>query len=318
MNNIAWPKLDYQESKDTYETLHRWLQIVGKLRLNKSPWINHSWQSTFYVTSRGLTTSAIPLGDKNITVDFDFVDHKVIFTKSDGLVHSFDLTSESVSEFYRKFCVAMKKMEVEVTIDTHPNECNDYLSFNEDREHCTYNKEHAHRLFQVFVRVNNVLLQFRSRFLGKCSPVHLFWGSFDLAVTRFSGRPAPEHPGVAPHISKEVMKEAYSHEVSSCGFWPGNEWFPQAAFYSYAYPISDGFAETGIEPANAFYHKELGEFILTYDDVRKSLEPERILLDFFQSTYEAAAILGKWDRVKWEESIHMHHLQALHPGTLML
>ncbi len=307
----SWPKLDYSEWKATYETLHRWLQIVGKLRLCKSPWTNHSWNTTFYITSRGLTTSAIPLNDRVLTVDFDFIEHQLIFQDSLGKNFSILLQSESVASFYSRFLEALTAMEVEPTFDPHPNEVSDATAFYEDSTHATYDPFHVHQCFQVLVRAHNVLLDFRSNFVGKSSPVHFFWGSFDLAVTRFSGRRAPEHPGGVPHLSNEVVREAYSHEVMSCGFWPGNELYPQAAFYAYAYPEPQGFSKAKINPPEAFYHQDLHEFILPYDYVRTSTDPTSVLMNFLDSSYRAAANIGGWDRDILEVSPHLFKLREL-------
>lgn len=290
-----WPELDYQEWKDTYHTLHRYLQIVGKLRIYKAPWINHSWHATFYVHSRGLTTSAIPLGDRNLTIYFDFVNHQVVFEDSFGETYHFNLQDESVAQFFEKFLHAMKVMNISGYENDFPVECEDHIPFSKDEIHKTYDPIHAHHFFQVLVRVTNVFQKYRAEFSGKSSPVHFFWGSFDLAVTRFSGEVAPEHPGIAPHISPLVMKEAYSHEVISCGFWPGNEQYPHTVFYSYAYPVPEGFAQSTLEPKEAFFHKELGEFLLHYDVVQKSQHPEEMLLDFLHSSFNTASQLAQWD-----------------------
>ncbi|MBC7538389.1 MAG: hypothetical protein H7281_06185 [Bacteriovorax sp.] len=301
-NNHEWPSLDYLEWKSTYETLHRWVQIVGKLRFCKTPWINHSWHSALYISSRGFTTTAIPDGDRNFTVEFDFIDHKLIFITSDGKEASFGLQNESVSAFYERFQKCLKKLKIEAHYYPCPNETLNDTPFAKDFVHCTYIPIRAHRCWQVMVRVNNVMNNFRSNFIGKSSPVHFFWGSFDLAVTRFSGRAAPEHPGGVPHIPDLVVKEAYSQEVSSCGFWPGNEMFPHAAFYSYAYPEPKGFVKALVEPFEAYYNDTLKEFILPYDVVVDSTDPEKMILSFFESTYRAAADLGNWDKSTLEES----------------
>lgn len=306
-----WPKLDYAEWKLTYETLHRWLQIVGKLRLCKSPWANHSWNTTFYVTSRGLTTSAIPMGERNMTVDFDFFDHKLIFQDSTGKHMAMVLQNESVASFYTRIQECLEVMNVVPSFDPAPNEVMDATPFAEDGVHCTYERLHAHRAWQVLVRVNNVLQSFRAEFVGKSSPVHFFWGSFDLAVTRFSGRRAPEHPGGIPHLSDEVVREAYSHEVMSCGFWPGNEIYPHAAFYAYAYPEPEEFSKAKILPPEAFYSTDMHEFILPYETVRTSADPEGVIMSFFESSYRAAANLGKWDRDILEVSPHLLKMQEM-------
>lgn len=309
MINLTWPTLEYSEWKDTYQTLHRWTQIVGKLRLCKSPWCNHSWNTTLYVTSRGLSTSAIPLGQRSLTVDFDFHDHQLIFQDSLGKNFVLLLQNETVASFYERFLEALKIMDVEPSFDPVPNEVEDGIPFAEDTVHRTYNPLHAHEFFQVLVRVNNIFQEFRTDFVGKSSPVHFFWGSFDLAVTRFSGRRAPEHPGGVPHLSNDVVREAYSHEVMSCGFWPGNEMYPHAAFYSYAYPEPDRFSKAKIMPPEAIYNQDLHEFVLPYETVRTSLEPAATLMSFLESSYRAAANLGHWDRDMLEVSPYLYRLK---------
>lgn len=306
-----WPKLDYSEWKLTYETLHRWVQIVGKLRLCKTPWINHSWNSTLYLTSRGLTTSPIPLSDRTLSVEFDFIDHKLHLLDSLGKALSIPLRQESVADFYQKFRHALGSLDVTTTFEPTPNELSDATPFEEDRLHRTYDPTHAQACFQVMTRVHNVLQEFRSNYVGKSSPVHFFWGSFDLAVTRFSGRRAPEHPGGVPHLSDEVVREAYSHEVMSCGFWPGNEVYPEAAFYAYAYPEPVGFAKTKIQTPGAFYHADLREFVLPYEAVRTAPDPAKMLLGFCEETYRIAANTGAWDRDMLEVSPHLSRLKEL-------
>lgn len=312
-----WPSLPYHEWKDTYETLHRWLQIVGKLRLSKTAWTNHSWHSTFYVTSRGLSTSAIPLENRNLTLEFDFIDHKLTFEDSLGKYDEIWLKSESVAAFYKKFLDSLADFNVDITFDPRPNECPDCTPFYEDKIHRTYEIEPVENFYQILVNVNNIFQKFRAEYIGKSSPVHFFWGSFDLAVSRFSGRRAPEHPGIAPHISPEVIKEAYSHEVISSGFWPGNDIYPKAAFYTYIYPEPPRFHDS-IPFSKAFYHGELKEFILPYDEVRKSNDPEDFVMGFLHSTYELAANLANWDRETLEESHFLHDLQIKQAGQLHL
>jgi hypothetical protein len=306
--NHQWPALNFKDWKPTYETLHRWVQIVGKLRMCKSPWLNHSWNSTFYVTSRGLTTSAIPLGERNLTLEFDFISHKLIFQDSTGKTFEMLLRNESVAAFYRRFLDILKTFDVEPTFSQSPNEVMDAVPFSEDTIHRTYAPVHANNLFQVLVRVSNILQDFRADFIGKSSPVHFFWGSFDLAVTRFSGREAPLHPGGIPHLSDRIVREAYSHEVMSVGFWPGNDMYPEAAFYAYAYPEPEHF--TGIPvPAEAYYHKDLHEFILDYEVVRNSEDPVGLVKQFLQSTYYGAADFGRWEREALEHSRPLDELR---------
>ncbi|WPU65726.1 DUF5996 family protein [Peredibacter starrii] len=309
MMNLTWPTLEYSEWKDTYETLHRWTQIVGKLRLCKSPWCNHSWNTTLYVTSRGLSTSAIPLGQRNLTVDFDFHDHQLIFQDSVGKSFVLLLQNETVASFYERFLEALKIMDVEPNFDPVPNEVSDGIPFAEDTVHRTYDPLKAHNFFQALVRVNNIFQEFRTDFVGKSSPVHFFWGSFDLAITRFSGRRAPEHPGGIPNLPNDVVREAYSHEEMSCGFWPGNEMYPHAAFYSYAYPEPDHFSKAKVMPPEAIYNQDLHEFILPYETVRTSLEPAATLMSFLESSYRAAANLGHWDRDMLEVSPYLYRLK---------
>lgn len=300
-----WPELNYQEWKDTCETLHRYLQVVGKLRIYKAPWLNHSWHATYYVTSRGLTTSAIPLDDRNLTVNFDFIDHTVLFQDSLGKEQTIKLQDESVAEFFQRFQEVLKLMGISGYYDYHPVECADNTPFNEDHKRKTYDPSQVANFFQALVRVTNVFQKFRAEFIGKSSPVHLFWGSFDLVVTRFSGRKAPEHPGAAPYISPLVVKEAYSHEVCSFGFWPGNELYPLAAFYSYSYPEPNGYKTAKFGPQGTYYNKDLGEFILHYDEVRRSEDPEGMLLGFLEGAYKTATSLGNWDAKEMEETTFM-------------
>lgn len=292
----AWPSLPLEAWSDTYATLHLWAQIVGKVRLAQSPWLNHSWHAPLYVTARGMTSSPIPHGHQIFQLDFDFIDHRLIVLSSDGGTGSFSLEPQSVAAFYRRLMGEMVRLGVPVNISPTPNEVVNPIRFDQDETHAAYQPEYANRFWRILTQVDRVLKEFRARFIGKASPVHFFWGAPDLAVTRFSGRPAPEHPGGIPNLPDWVTREAYSHEVSSCGFWPGGGTIPYAAFYSYAYPQPAGFAEAHIEPDAAFYSTELGEFILPYDVVRQSTSPDETLLAFVQTTYEAAAELGGWDR----------------------
>lgn len=293
----AWPELPPLSAwQDTFDTLHRWTQIIGKIRLAKMPWINHAWHVPFYVTTRGLTTSAIPCGARALEIDFDFIDHRLHFATSDGERHSFALEAMSVAELYRKVMHVLDELAIAVHIRPTPVEIPDPIQpFFEDHEHATYDARAVTRYFRALLSANRVLTDFRSRFTGKVSPVHLFWGAFDLAVTRFSGRTAPKHPGGAPNCPDWVMQEAYSHEVSSAGFWPGTG-LGEAAFYSYAYPEPQGYRECPVRPAGAHYHEGLGEYVLPYEAVRAAADPDAALLAFLQSTYEAAAELAHWDR----------------------
>ena len=307
-----WAPLPFAEWKDTAITLHMWTQIVGKIRLTLSPWTNHSWHVTLYVTSRGLTTSPIPHGTSTFEIRFDFIDHELRILKSDGAVRVFKLRPQPVAKFYREVMNALAEMKLPVTINTTPNEIEKAISFDQDDEHRSYDPEYANRFWRVLVQSDRVFKEFRSRFCGKCSPVHFFWGSFDLAVTRFSGRPAPPHPGGVPHLPDEITREAYSQEVSSLGFWPGNAVAPTPVFYSYAYPEPPGFAETKVQPEAALYLPKLREFILPYDTVRTAEKPDDVLLDFAQSAYDAASKLGKWDRAALKEKKPALHSARQH------
>jgi len=299
----TWPDLPLEAWSDTYATLHMWNQIVGKIRLVQSPWVNHSWHVPLYVTSTGLTTSPIPYGVRTFQIDFDFTRHRLAVQSSDGRAAGFPLEPQSVAAFYRRLMAEMAGLDLHVDICRKPNEVTDPLNFDQDETHNSYSPEYANRFWRVLVQTDRVMKEFRARFIGKCSPVHLFWGGLDLAVTRFSGRTAPQHPGGIPNLPDFVTREAYSHEVSSCGFWPGGGAVPYAAFYAYAYPQPAGFAEASIKPAAAFYSKDLGEFILPYDAMRQSDSPDRTLLEFFQTTYEAAANLANWDRSNLERAV---------------
>jgi hypothetical protein len=307
-----WPPLPFAEWKDTAITLHMWTQIVGKIRLVLSPWTNHSWHVTLYVTSRGLTTSPIPYGSYTFEILFDFIDHQLLIDKSDGARRTIPLKPQSVAEFYRTVMKTLSDLELPVTINTMPNEIENPIPFDQDEEHRSYDREYANRFWHVLVQSDRVFKEFRSRFCGKCSPVHFFWGSFDLAVTRFSGRPAPPHPGGVPHLPDEITREAYSQEVSSLGFWPGNAAAPTPLFYSYAYPEPPGFAQAKIRPDAAFYEAKLREFILPYDAVRSAKKPDEVLLEFAQSAYDAASKLGKWDRDALEEKKPVLHSAGRH------
>jgi hypothetical protein len=296
----VWPSLAPDAWSDTYATLHRWTQIVGKARLVQSPWVNHSWHATLYVTARGLTTSPVPHGTRTFQVDFDFVDHRLSVVSSDGGTGGFALEPQSVAAFYAKFMAELRRLELPVTMSTRPNEVPDAIPFDRDETHHAYDPEYANRFWRILVQADRVFKTFRAGFVGKCSPVHFFWGAADLAVARFSGRTAPRHPGGVPNLPDWVTREAYSHEVSSCGFWPGGGPIPFAAFYSYAYPEPAGFAQAPRKPEAASYSAELREFILPYDAVRESDTPDETLLDFLQTTYDAAADLGSWDRASLE------------------
>jgi hypothetical protein len=298
-----WPELPYAAWRASAETLQLWTQIVGKIRLSKTPWLNHSWHVALYVTARGLTTSPIPAGARSFEIAFDFIDHVLRIDTSDGARRQLPLRPQSVASFYAELLVALAELGIDVEIDDVPNELAEPIRFGEDHSHASYDADAVQRFGQVLRQADRVFKQFRTAFLGKASPVHFFWGSFDLAVTRFSGRSAPAHPGGVPHLADAVAREAYSHEVSSAGFWPGGGAIDYPAFYSYAYPAPDGFAAARVKPDAAFFSKDLGEFILPYDAVRTAADPDAALLDFLQSTYEAAADLAKWDRAGLECAI---------------
>jgi len=299
-----WPSLPLESWADTLATLHMWIQIAGKIRLTQSPWVNHSWHTTLYVTSRGLTTSPIPYHGRTFQIDFDFLRHELAIQASDGGASTMPLEAQSVAAFYRRLKEEMGRLQLDVAIEMKPNEVAEPIRFDRDEVHRAYDREYANRFWRVLVQADRVLKEFRARFTGKCSPVHLFWGALDLAVTRFSGRPAPRHPGGVPNLPDWVTREAYSHEVSSCGFWPGGGAVAYPAFYSYAYPEPGGFAGARIRPEGAFYSTDLREFILPYDVVRQSESPDETLLAFLQTTYEAAADLAKWDRQSVERQHH--------------
>jgi hypothetical protein len=292
-----WPELPYAAWKDTRDTLHLWTQVVGKVRLALTPWLNHSWHVVLYVTARGLTTSPIPWRGGSIQIDFDFIDHVLWVRTSGGQFRQIMLKPTSVAEFYEDVMIALRELGVAVHITTMPCEIADCIAFEEDTLHAAYDAGYANRFWRVLLAASEVFAHFRTGFLGKTSPVHFFWGSFDLAVTRFSGRAAPRHPGGVPHLPNSVAQEAYSHEVSSAGFWPGGGGpIDYAAFYSYAYPAPEGFGAAAVKPKDAVFSKELGEFLLPYDAVRTARDPDAALMEFLQSTYDAAANLAKWDR----------------------
>jgi uncharacterized protein DUF5996 len=302
-----WPALPFAEWAETAATLHMWTQIVGKIRMQFTPWTNHSWHVTLYLTARGLTTSPIPCGTRTFEIRFDFLDHNLRVIASDGAQQSLKLQPRSVADFYRELTGALQKIGITAKINPLPNEVTDPIPFDQDEEHRSYDEEYANRFWRVLAQTDRVFKEFRSRFCGKCSPVHFFWGSFDLAVTRFSGRPAPPHPGGIPHLPDAVTREAYSQEVSSLGFWPGNAAMPTPIFYSYAYPEPSGFSEPKVEPDAAGYNKQLHEWTLPYDAVRTSSSPDEILLQFAQSTYDAASSLARWDRASLVEEKPILH-----------
>ena len=299
-NNAAaeiWPSLPLDEWKDTYATLHMWTQIVGKIRLAQSPKINHWWQVPLYVSARGLTTSPIPYQTRTFQIDFDFIDHQLLINTSDGISKTIALEPRSVADFYGELMATLRSLEIEIKISARPDEVPDPIPFAEDHTHAAYDPEYANRFWRILVQADRIFEEFRSRFIGKCSPVHFFWGSFDLAVTRFSGRRAPEREG-----ADAITREAYSHEVISHGFWPGSGNVSAPAFYSYTAPEPAGLPQAAIRPERAFYNPETSGFILLYDDVRRAASPDEALMEFLQSTYEAGANLAQWDRASLERT----------------
>ena len=298
----VWPPLPFEAWRETCATLHMWLQIVGKTRLALAPMENHWWQVALYLTPRGLTTSAMAYGGHTFSADFDFLDHHLYLRMSDGATRAVPLMPRSVADFYAAYVEALRSLGLEIRIRPVPVEVERAIPFAEDGEHASYDAEAANRCWRLLAQADRVLKRFRGRFLGKASPVHFFWGSFDLATTRFSGRPAPPHPGGAPNCPDYVMREAYSRECSSCGFWPGGGTLAEPAFYAYSYPEPDGFRDYPVRPATARYDRDLGEFVLPYEAMRAAASPDDALLDFLQSTYEAAAECGRWDRAALERS----------------
>jgi Family of unknown function (DUF5996) len=300
--NSHWPDLPLTAWSDTCDTLQLWTQIAGKVRLKLTPLINHWWNVTYRVTPRGLVARGNCYGGRMFDIVFDLFDHQLLIATDDGSVESFALAPMSVADFYAAFMQRLRRLGIDVSIWTMPVEIEGAVPFEKDLGHAHYDPEYAARFRQALIQAARVLTEFRARFIGKASPVHFFWGSFDLAVTRFSGRTAPPPQSATPNVKPWVMAEAYSHEVSSCGFWPGNGGYGQPAFYVYAYPEPAGYGDTPLRTADAFYDKDLGQFILPYDAVRKARDPDALLLGFLQDTYEAAADLAKWDRKALERS----------------
>jgi Family of unknown function (DUF5996) len=298
-----WPDLPLSAWSETCDTLHRWTQVVGKVRLGLTPLVNHWWNVTLYLTSRGLTTSSIPYGSRTFDVVFDFVDHQLRIETNEGNVETLPLMPMSVRDFYFEVVSRLRRLEIDVHIWTMPSEIENAVPFEQDRTHAQYDPVYAQRFWRALLQADRVMKAFRARFIGKVSPVHFFWGSFDLAVTRFSGRAAPPLTGTTPNVAAWVMQEAYSHEVSSCGFWPGNGGYGRAAFYVYAYPEPPGYGDARLRTAEAFYDRDLGQFILPYDAVRESHDPDALLLGFLQETYEAAADSAHWDRQALERAV---------------
>ena len=294
-----WPTLLVDEWTPTRETVHMWTQIVGKIRMAHMPLINHWWQVTFYVTSRGLSTSAAPSGLELFDIEFDFVEHSLVIRHSSGVVKTVRLRAMPVAEFYAETLFALESLGIDARIVDHPNEVDPAIPFSVDDTHASYDPEAVQTFWRQLIQAHRIITRFRSRFVGKVSPVHFFWGSFDLACTRFSGRPAPEHPGGAPNCPNWVMVEGYSGELSSCGFWPGGG--QEGAFYAYAYPEPDGFADYAVKPDGAYYSEQYRQFLLPYETARSARDPEDAVAQFLQTTYVAAAELGAWDRPALED-----------------
>jgi hypothetical protein len=295
----VWPEIGYPQWRDTLMTLQLWTQIVGKVRLSLTPWVNHSWQVPLYLTARGLGTSPMAVGAELLELEFDFLAQQLRLQTSAGEVRSLALEPRSVADFHDHLLLLLHELGVRVAINGRPNEIADAIPFAQDHTHAAYDGAAAWRFWRALLPADRLLKLFRSSFIGKVSPVHFFWGSFDLAVTRFSGRRAPPHPGGVPGLPDAVVREAYSHEVSSAGFWPGNEAFPEAAFYSYAYPEPPGYRERAL-PAGARYEPTLGEYVLPYARVRAAADPDQLVLDFLAATYAAAADAAHWDRAALE------------------
>jgi hypothetical protein len=294
--SFPWPALSPGGWQDTFDTLHMWTQIVGKTRLALAPMENHWWQVALYVTVRGLTTSPMPHGDRSVTVELDFLSHELIVRTGDGAKHAFALAAMTVADFFAQYLSTLRNLGIDPAIYPSPVEVETAIPFSRDSQHASYEADAAHQCWQILLNTHRVLKRFRGRFAGKQSPGQFFWGSFDLAATRFSGRRAPKHPGGVPHCPDRVMIEAYSHECSSCGFWPGGGDTLQPTFYAYAYPEPPGYAQRLVEPAAARYDSKAREFLLPYAALRAASEPDEMLLRFFQTTYEAAADLAHWDR----------------------
>ncbi|KQR93255.1 hypothetical protein ASG01_08640 [Chryseobacterium sp. Leaf180] len=296
LNNSKWPALDFYKLENTLNTVQLWTQIIGKIRMKKTPWINHSWHVTLYVSSSGLTTGSIPYKFGIFEMVLNFISHELNITTSNGQVERIKLQSGSIADFYQALFGILRSLEIEVEIFAKPNELQEAIPFDQDQQEREYNEEEIQKYWKALIKIHEVFTRFRSGFTGKVSPVHFFWGAFDLAVSRFSGKPAPKIESVIPNMPQLVMQEAYSHEVSSCGFWAGSKDFPEAFFYSYVYPAPDGFADYEVLPKEAFFSKDLGEFLLPYKAVQSNEEPEKHLLSFLESTFQAASVTGNWDQ----------------------
>ena len=303
MMQQKWPVLSYEKAKDTYETLHLFTQIVGKIKLSTLPWINHSWHVTLHIMPSGFSTMSMPYRDQHFQIDFDFIAHQLRISTSKGALRSFDLQGISVADFYHKIFGILKDLEIDLKIKPVPVEVEKPIPFEKDAVHATYNKTQVRDLHQALLFMQDVFTRFRCGFKGKCSPVHFFWGSFDLAVSRFSGRRAPKHPGGIPNLPDWVAEEAYSYEVSSCGFWSGSQPLPEPAFYCYLYPEPEGYQNANVQPKEAYYHKTLREFVLPYRAVQEAKDSANKLKEFLDTTYDAGAHLAKWDRTALEDAL---------------
>jgi hypothetical protein len=292
----GWPELSYDQGKSTYETLHLWTQIIGKIKMTSLPWVNHSWHVTLYITPVGLTTQTLPYKDRNFQIDLDFLNHQLKVITSKGEQRQFDLQGISVADFYLNLMAILKDLNIYISIRTIPSELENPIPFELDFKHATYDEQQVRALHQAMLRIQDVMMQFRSEFKGKCSPIHLFWGSFDIAVSLFSGCAAPKHPGGITGLPDWVAEEAYCQEVSSFGFWPGNDMLPEPVFYSYIYPEPEGYKTANIRPDEAYYHQTLREFILPYKAIQTAESPKYKLLEFFHSSFRSGVILAKWNR----------------------
>ena len=304
MNKNQWPELSFVNAKETYKTILLWTQIVGKIKVAKLPWANHSWHVTLVVTPTGLTTGPIPSNDKHFQLDFNLLNHQLQISTSKGEVGTIDMESLSVAVCYKNVFKILKDQKIECEINPIPNEMEEAIPFYLNHDQSAYNPQYAYDFHLAMLKANEVFTEHRAGFIGKCSPIHFFWGGFDLAVSRFSGRTAPLHPGGIPNLPDWVAQEAYSHEVCSFGFWPGSDALPEAAFYSYIYPEPEGYPKASIKPKTAYYHKNLREYILPYKDVQQAENPRKVLLEFLDSTYEAAATLAKWNRKDLEKNLN--------------
>jgi len=303
-NNTTWPVLSYEKGKATYQTLQLWAQILGKIKIETLPWVNHSWSVTLHITPTGLTTQTIPFGDQHFQIDLDLIDHQLRITTSKGATSQFSLKHISVADFYALIFDQLSEMGIDITIKTMPSEVfGDIIPLDEDHQHASYDEIEAANFHQALLRIQDVFLVYRSSFTGKSSPIHFFWGTFDLALAFFSGRKAPTHPGKLPHLPNKVFQDAFSHEVNDCGFWTGSEGFPEAAFYCYLYPEPEGYKTAKVSPEEAFYSAEMGGFLLPYAAVQKAADPGAKLLEFLKSTYSIGSGLAKWDPELWNEDL---------------